>query len=482
MELADQNHVRFNSLNSFFEKQNDARDCARLYDRVLYGGAAGGGKSRFLRWLGIEELIRLHQQYGVRGVRIGVFCENYPVLEDRQISKIRFEVPEWLGRMNEQRHELHLAPEFGSGVLCFRNLDKPRSYLSAEFAKALFDEITQVKEEVYDFICSRLRWPGVPEFENCAVAATNPGGIGHAWVKRRWIDGQLSARESRYTYAFVPSKALDNPHLPDGYWERLRSLPERLARAYADGDWTFFEGQYFTEWRPEVHQVTPFAIPKDWLKFRSADYGHAKPAAMLWWAVNPWFSQLICYRELYGPGMTPKALAENTLAMTPEGEDIVYTVLDPACWSSKAGEKSIAEQMLLYGLACQPGVNDRIDGWSRVRLYLEPFEYLAPPRPGEAPAKPLTVARMVFFSNCVSTIRTLPALVHDEIRVEDVDTDSEDHAPDAVRYAVMSRPDTDLTAQQREVDDWRARMREEHLKREGLRRREETGGARTVGV
>jgi phage terminase large subunit len=468
----------FDAWIGFTERQLDAIACGALYDRVLYGGAAGGGKSYMLRWGAIRENIRCAKQYGVKGIRFGVFCKTYPELEDRQLSKVRLEVPKWLGKLNEQRHELRLNDKYGGGVICFRNLDNPQSYLSAEFGKAYFEEQTTAEEDKYDFIGSRLRWPGVPAYENTALGATNPGGIGHAWCKRRWIDGHLTQRERTKRYAFIPAKALDNPHLPDGYYDNLRSLPEKLARAYADGCWDVFEGQYFVEWDSQIHVVRPFQIPKQWVRFRAMDYGFAAPAAVGWWAVNPWYNQLICYRELYVTQHNPEMLAKRILAMTPADEEIAYTVIDPACWANTAGKGSVADDLMTHGLACMPGDNNREAGWFRVRQYLQPFEVLI----GQ---QTRNVARMAFFSTCTNHIRTIPALIHDEHRPEDVDTDGDDHCGDETRYAVMSRPVIDLTSGQAEVDAYRERRRLEGLYRDfpDMKRRHEAAqGTRGVGA
>ena len=446
----------FDKWVGFQPRQIDAVKATQSATRVLYGGAAGGGKSFLLRWWAIREAMRIYQEYGIKGVRIGVLSDTYPNLEDRQLSKLRYEVPGWLGRFNGQRHELTLAPKYGSGVICFRNLDKADNYLSAEFAKAAFEEQTSIKEETYDFLCSRIRWPGLPDKEFVALGGTNPGNIGHAWNKRRWIDSHLYPREQHHKYAFIRALATDNSYLSDGYWQNLMALPEKLAKVYALGSWDIFEGQYFVEWDKDIHEVRPFQIPKQWLRFRCADYGYAKPAAMLWCAVNPWYQQVIVYRELYGPGMNPEQFAKRTIAMTPADEEISYTVLDPACWGDPKGDGSIADDLMIHGLACNPGNNDRIDGWFRCRQYMEPFEYLDHGRA-------VQVARTAWFTNCVNCIRTIPSLIHDEHRVEDVDTDSEDHAADAWRYGLMSRPTIDLTAEQKETDAYRERRRLENL-------------------
>jgi len=216
----------------------------------------GGGKSYFLRWWCIRECIRLFATYGVRGVRIGLFSMDYPTLLDRQISRMVFEIPEHIGKIQKTQTDgfnLTLVPELGGGTVALRNLDNPSKYNSAEFAGIAIEELTENPEAIFHELRKRIRWPGVPASDMHFVAAANPGGIGHAWVKKLWIDRDFPTemRSMAGQFAYVPAKAQDNPHLDPAYYAQLLSLPEEMRKAYAEGSWDIFAGQYFKEWRKD---------------------------------------------------------------------------------------------------------------------------------------------------------------------------------------------------------------------------------------
>jgi len=165
------------------EKQREFLAAIAKKDYVLYGGAAGGGKSYILRWWLILFLCWLYQVKKLANVQVALFCEDYPSLFDRHISKIKYEFPMSLGELKQGTvKNFVLNPQYGSGVLALRNLDDPSKYLSSEFAAIGVDELTKNEQKVFDFLRLRLRWPGVdrPKFG----AATNPGGKGHGWVKK----------------------------------------------------------------------------------------------------------------------------------------------------------------------------------------------------------------------------------------------------------------------------------------------------------
>ena len=432
---AKPNKVRFSELANFTPKQKEAFRSMKAFKFLLYGGAMGGGKSRFLRWALLYLLMHYYRKYGVRGVRVGLFCEDYPALKDRQISKIDIEFPPWLGTMNKADHEFVLKPEYGGGVLCFRNLDDPSKYQSSEFAAVAVDEITKNIYEVFTFLRSRMRWPGIEDVK--FLAATNPGGIGHVWVKKLWIDHVFEPGEQEQEqFVYVHARAADNPHLASSYLTTLAGLPEAMKKAFVDGDWNIFKGQYFGEWRNELHTCAPFAIPNFWRRFVCGDYGYSKPAAVYWCAMSP-DGKIYVYRELYGTGYTYEKLMEEVVALTPTNERIEYMVFDPAIWAKKDNPVSGADifektykRLTKQSLRLLRGMNERVAGWNVLREYLKPF----PAEGGEVDAN------MQVFTTCTELIRTMPGLVYDKHRVEDVDSDGEDHGPDAIRYGVMSAP------------------------------------------
>lgn len=276
----------------------------------------------------------------------------------------------------------------------------------------------------------------------------NPGGVGHNWVKRLFIDKRYEANENPADYMFVQSLVTDNLALmrsnPD-YISQLEALPEKLKKAWLHGDWNVFDGQFFEEFRddPEhyldrqwTHVIEPFEIPDGWTIYRSFDWGYNHPFSCGWWAVD---HDGILYRilELYGCTKTPnEGLKWHPQQVFKEihriecehrwlkGKNIIG-VADPAIWNGEYGE-SIEETASKAGVYFSKGDHERIAGWMQMH-YRMAFDNNGYPM-------------MYVFKNCVGFIRTIPSLVYDEHKVEDLDTDGEDHVADEVRYMCMSRP------------------------------------------
>jgi len=446
--------INFSSIVKWTPKQQIADDMIALYKYLLYGGAVGGGKSYWLRWELIQLLFYFNAEYGLSNVMVGLFCEDYPALKDRHLSKIKFEFPSWLGTFSAQDHNFVLMPKWGSGILAFRNLDDVSKYQSAEFAAIGVDELTKNQKEVFDFLRTRLRWPGIEDTK--FLAGTNPGGVGHGWVKNIWIDKVFDENEKEASkFVFIPAKAEDNPHLPKSYYTSLESLPEPLRKAFLEGDWDLFKGQYFNEWRRDIHICEPFAIPADWKKFIAIDYGFSKPSSVGWYAVSP-DGIVYRYRELYITEQTFSDLTKLIVAMTPDSEEIRYWVADPSIWAKK-GESPLSGADIMQdkyreikkkSLLLLQGNNDRLNGWRIVREHLKPFM-----------REEKLTAKLQIFSTCDNFIRTLPSLVYDPIRVEDCDTDGEDHAADELRYGLMSDPKPALTTDQVREIEFNKRMK-----------------------
>lgn len=339
--------------------------------------------------------------------------------------------------------------------------DDWRQYESDEYQYIAFDQLTSFAEIQYEALFSRARSSkGIP----CYVrAATNPGNLGHGWVKRRFIDGAEFGVPRKFTYklpdgetltlsrVFIPARVQDNPYLMRDrmYLARLAALPEHLRRAYLDGDWTIAEGQFFSTWRNDLHVVAPFKIPEHWRRFISIDWGYNAPFCALWFAVSP-ERRKYCYRELYAREMNDSDQAKSVLRLS--GDEKIYEVYaDPSCWGEARGKNkwgvTIAEAWQKEGLNAIPADNRRINGWQRCRGALQ----LAPD------GKPWTV----FFSTCTDAIRTIPDSVIDKNRPEDLDTDGEDHPADAWRYFEMSQPEPEFVAEvKRESLDYPDRSRQ----------------------
>lgn len=431
----------FSELVHFNDKQLEATSLTHNYKYVLYGGAMGGGKSYWLRWILIRWLMYAGKTLGQKGVRAGLFCEDYPALKDRHISKIQFEFPAWLGDLRRGDNEFHISPKWGGGVLAFRNLDDPSKYASSEFAYIGVDELTKNQKNVFDMLRTRMRWPGIPETK--FFSGTNPGGIGHAWVKKIWMDKEFELTEKEADkFVYIRATAHDNSaNLSTNYFDQLEGLPEEKRKAYLLGDWNLFEGQFFSEWNEDVHICQPFTIPDNWLKFGAYDHGRAKPATFGWYAVdqdgNVWK-----YRELYvnkedgSSRWEAEQIAKEIVKITDQAEEhLNYVVADSAIFTATGTGETIAEIMQKNGVGkvgtniptmipCQKGPGSRIAGWTVMHQYLYHDSK--------------TLPKMRYFPNCYDSIRTIPSLVYDDHNAEDLDSDGEDHCADIDRYFLQT--------------------------------------------
>ena len=415
---------------------------------VLFGGAAGGGKSFSLRWTLVWLLARWAAK-GHKNVRVGLFCEDYPALKERHLSKVEIEFPEWLGKLRTAEHEYKLAPQYGGGVIAFRNLDDPSKYLSSEFAAIAVDELTKNDLNTFNFLRMRMRWPEIEDTR--FLAATNPGGKGHGWVRGFWLDRSFpeEMEHLKGDFVFVPAKATDNPHLHESYIDGLRSMPEHLRKAYLDGSWDIFSGQVFTEWDSTRHIEELESIPASWMRFRSLDWGFSKPYAVLWYAVDE-DGVIHVYRELYGcrEGMPDVGTQETAsevadkVARLEKGEPISYGVADPSIWSKTGVGPSIAEEFTRKGVHWMPADNNRLAGKEQIH-------------------KRLRDGSIKFNRSCRGLIRTLPTLTYDPFKVEDVNTREEDHLFDSLKYGLMTRPWVPFTETPRKRDSWSEKLKED---------------------
>jgi phage terminase large subunit len=423
---------------------------------ILYGGAAGGGKSYIARkGLGVF-LIHAHQLFGVKNCKVGLFCEDYPALKDRQIGKIKEEFPSSLGELRDDRDlgfGFMFREKYGNGFIALRNLDDPGKYDSAEFAAIVVDEFTKNKQpDLFDQLRKRLRWPQrvtsgnpfPPDFKFPFAACTNPGGPLHGLAKRYWIDRDFPSWLKKHAdeFVYIPAKATDNQYNPPAYFEQLMSLEPTLRAAYAEGSWDLFQGQYFGEWREAYHVVEPFEIPKYWKRGIAVDWGWAKPFCCLFFAVSP-DGDVYCYFELYGTQRRPEWWAERILSQIErDGLQVAdyVRVIDPATFNDEPRfGRPVQEMFSEAGIEFQRANNDRINGWMQVR------DYLAWERAESDDSLDLanlirTPKFYVLRGAAPNLLRTLPVLTSDENNVEDVDTDTEDHVADTLRYYLMSRP------------------------------------------
>lgn len=307
-------------------------------------------------------------------------------------------------------------------------------YQGAEIQILMFDELTHFTQDQYDYLKTRVR-DSTGKYPLKIMAATNPGNIGHGWVRSYFIDTGLAEhlytdKDTGKTRIFIPAKVDDHPieAFKVQYKGQLSAISdESLRRALLEGDWDQFSGQVFTEWRREKHVHKPFTIPEHWLRWMAYDHGYNTYAAALWFAKNPEDQHIYIYRELYESEMAVSKLAEKIKELD-RGEDIRYRLADPAIWKSPANAETgenIAQIMDKEGVHFQPANNDRIAGKNAVHEALGPM--------------PDGIPKLRAFENCINFIRTIPTLPYDDHKVEDVDTDAEDHLYDTARYGLVGQ-------------------------------------------
>ena len=386
---------------------------------VLFGGAAGGGKSYgqmvdtllfALRYPGSKQLVLRR-----------TFAEL-----DKSLIRLSLSIfPNTIYSFNSSSH----TGKFKNGSCvdfgyCATENDVYQ-YQSAEYDVIRFDELTHFTEAQYVYLISRVR--GANSYPKQIKSSTNPGGVGHAWVKRRFVDaaeyGKSFTGEDGMQRIFIPSLLSDNRFLCEGdpkYRERLEALPEREKKALLYGDWNIFEGQYFTEFKREVHVIAPFEVPSSYRKFRTIDYGLDR-LACLWIAVAP-SGDFFVYREYCESNLAISAAAKAILERTPEGEEIYATLAPPDLWSrSQETGKTKASLFSEYGISLTKTSNEREAGWLALKELLANGVNQSP--------------RLKIFSVCGEIIKCLPALLIDRIKPSDCATEPHEitHAPDALR-------------------------------------------------
>ena len=394
---------------------------------VLFGGAAGGGKSYGQMVDALLFALRYPRS------RQLILRRTFAELEKSLIRTSLALFPRDIYSFNSSCH----TGKFKNGSCidfgyCAVEHDVYQ-YQSAEYDCVRFDELTHFTEAQYVYLISRVR--GANRYPKQIKSSTNPGGIGHSWVKARFVDAALPnttfVGNDGMKRIFIPSLLDDNTFLtrsdPD-YKKRLLALPEREKKALLYGDWNIFEGQYFSEFSKEEHVVAPFEIPRGWRKYRTIDYGLDR-LACLWIAVAPNGVSYV-YREFCESGLTVSEAAREILERTPKDEDIYATLAPPDMWSrSQETGKTKAVLFSERGVNFTKTSNNREAGWLSLK------ELLAV-RDGSAGLK--------IFSSCTEIIKCLPALSIDKIRPTDCATEPHEitHAPDALRgFAIFyARP------------------------------------------
>jgi hypothetical protein len=443
------------------QPQKDLMDCP--FSEVFFGGARGGGKTDGVlgKWAKRERIYKEHFN--------AIMFRRTTVSSEDAIERSK-EIYLPLGAtFNEGKLRWRMPNGGRIGFAYLDTVDDANQYQGRNVTDAWIEEAGQYPDAApIDRLFGLLRSAhGVPVQ---MVLTANPGGVGQSWIAQRYglipfpkgpqIVERQRANGTTHRMAVIPSRITDNRVLLErdpGYIDRLQLVGSAaLVKAWLEGDWTAIEGAFFPEWSEQRHVVEPFAIPRDWLRFRSGDWGSARPFSFGWWAVvgDDYALRiggrervlprgaLVRYREWYGcqhgrPNTGLKLHAEHVgrrLDELEENDDpISYGVLDPAAFAEDGGP-SIAEMLARgtnYRIVWQPADNKRVSGrgsmggWDQLRGRLVGLD-----------GRPMIYC----FNTCRDSIRTIPVLQHDQDRIEDLDTESEDHAGDDWRYACMSRP------------------------------------------
>lgn len=397
---------------------------------TLFGGAAGGGKSYGQL---IDALLYALQYPGSAQI---IFRRTFPDLERSLIRESLKLYPRETAIYNSSKHVWRFK---NGSIIEFAYIDKENDvyqYQSAQYDVIRFDELTHFTKTMYTYMISRCR--GANNYPKGIKSSTNPGGIGHSWVKARFIDigepnkvhtVRLETGETS-TRIFIPSLIQDNMFLLENdadYVKRLDNLPEKERKALKYGDWDIFDGQYFNEFRRDIHVIEPFELPHTWRRFRTRDYG-LDMCAVLWIALD-WNMNAYAYKEFYEPDLIVSKAAQKINDMT--NEEIYCDYAPPDLWNrNRDTGKSTVDIFAENGQYLTKSNNNRVPGWLAVHEWLKIVE--------DEQGQP--TSKLKIFNNCKNLIRTLPALVHDDKNPNDVATEPHEltHIPDALRgFCVM---------------------------------------------
>jgi phage terminase large subunit len=435
-----------------FPQQEKFRNSSAKYR--LFGGAAGPGKTTALLWEAIDQALK------VPGSDSLLLRRTFPELESSLLARFRRDVPRSMyTKYNESKHVVTWKNGSTTRFGYCRNESDVYQYQGAEFLFIGLDELTHFTLKQWQFLTSRNRCP-VTGSRPCMAGASNPGNIGHAWVKALWVDHtpppgfERPELYDRRDYDFIRARLDDNPIYANdaAYRKTLEALPEHLRRAFLEGDWNVFAGQYFDVFDVGRHTARPeeFRLEPWWPRWISIDWGFQHPSAVYWHCAVPqavvrevWpatregattpplhgtraaeqASRIVTYREFVQNGLSPRMLAQ-AIAERSGRERISEVFLSPDAFAHRTAEASIAEQLgevLVANGLPRPAAadDDRIGGWQFMYQLLESDAW-------------------VITENCGRLIESLPLLVRDDHRVEDIRKMDGDDPADAARYGLVS--------------------------------------------
>jgi phage terminase large subunit len=410
------------------------------YPKVFYGGAKGGGKSTGKR------LIMLKRRLIYPGSTGYIFRKTYAELKANHIIPLLEGYPELRQFWHEGDRTLYLP---NASKLCFAYIEHERQlqkFQGREMQDLAIEEAGDWPYSHYEYL-EKQRRSSVVGIPVRTLLTGNPGGIGHAWLKRLFIDRRFEPGERPEDYHFVPALVEDNPALMAANPEYIRELEsiknEALRRAWRNGDWDIIAGQFFTSLSREIQLCKPFTIPDHWTRFGAYDYGFGHPASFGWYAVDG-DGDVYKYRELVKARTQIKEFAR----LVNEHKDtrkllVVWAGHD--CWAKRnnpTGDEqhppTVAEEFAAQRIFLKPAHIDRVHGARRLREYLEPFK----------DERGKVRSRLTIFETCRYTFDCLARMQHDPDNIEDVlkvdselgDPETGDDPYDETRYAIMSRP------------------------------------------
>ena len=423
-----------NELNLTVTKRQRAFIEADAFE-VLYGGAAGGGKTYGQL---IDALL-----YALKYPRSKQLFlrKTYPELVKSALRVAREMYPREIASYNEQKHTYFFK---NGSVIDFGYLQRDSQvtqYMSSEYDIIRFDELTHFSEYMYTYMMSRIR-SGSNDYPKAIKSSTNPGSSGHVWVKERFIDPAPAGEKFWVKEAedaeptsriFIPAKVEDNRHIMENdphYVDRLKRMSRAERLTLYEGRWDVLVGTYFDEWNENVHVIKPFEVPEEWRRYVAIDYGLDMLAALM--AAVDDLGNVYIIREVYESGLVISEAARRIRQMT--GGEYVDSYIAPSDLEGRSTQtgKSQIDMFRENGIPFTTVKGGRVDGWLNVKEWLK----LVDDGTGG------TTSRLKVFENCRNLIRTLPALQRDDKKVSDVATDPHEitHAPDALRYLLFSQP------------------------------------------
>lgn len=451
---------------------------------ILYGGSAGGGKSHAMR------VIAIFLALSVPNIQIYLFRRVFADLIKNHVEGsggFRALLAPWIESKTVRITQEEISFSNSSKIyLCHCQHEKDvYKYQGAEMQVIMIDELTHFSEKIYKFLRGRARLGGVEVPDHLKhklpliLCGSNPGGIGHQFVKEMFIDNcepleirKMEIKDGGMLRQYIPARLSDNAILmknDPNYSDKLKGLGGALAKAMLDGDWDAIEGAYFDNFDAINNVVDYVNIPSAWTKIRAFDWGYSRPFCVLWGAVSDGSlvdcgnvkrsfpkGSIIVYREFYGcTGKANEGLKMSvadiakTIKELQQGEQMNEMLADPAIFDVSSGQ-SIANQFEAHNIGWRPADNKRVAGWQQIRARLNKNQDGQP---------------MLYISgNCKNLLRTLPLMQYDKTKPEDLDTNMEDHACDTLRYLCMSRPIISYTQITEDpTENWKRNLQAKHV-------------------